>query len=67
MLTPQERQRFSEWLESEAETDEGLAKQMEIIHTMPQVVSRYRAEAFAARIIAAKLRSIQSEEGADGL
>jgi len=58
-LTLEERQRFAEWLDNDANTSEGLANEMESIHIIPQLVSRYRDEAKAARIIAAKLRSIQ--------
>lgn len=60
LLTQEERDRFAAYLEAEAATDEGIAQQMEQAKVPDVLIRKIRAEATAARIIAAKLRSIES-------
>lgn len=60
LLTDAERQRFAQYLEEEAHTDEAMADQMEQVRVPEVLVKKLRMEAAAARIIAAKLRSIES-------
>ena len=61
LLTDEERMRFADWLELEARTATGLIEQLEKLgqYAAP-LVAREKAEAAAARLIAAKLRGIQS-------
>jgi hypothetical protein len=61
-LTDQERQRFADWLEMEADSNEGLAAQMDKIAgpMMGEVSKRQRIEAAAMRLIAKRLRSTES-------
>ena len=65
LLTDQERDRFASWLEQEASDGEAMAKQIETMTKgagpVLALAKKERAEALAARVIAAKLRSIQSE------
>lgn len=61
LLTDAERERFATYLELEAESDEGIATQMETLPHVPQaLVKKLRTEGMAAKIIAAKLRSAES-------
>ena len=63
-LTDQERERFADWLENEAESDEGMAEQVLGLPTgdmMDPLAKKLRAEALAARIVAAKLRSVERQ------
>lgn len=60
LLTQAERERFIAYLEHEAETDEGIATQMETIHVPEVLIRKIRTEAMAAKVMAAKLRSIES-------
>jgi hypothetical protein len=59
LLTAAERERFASWLEFEAENGEKMAVQMATISVPEFMVKKERAEAMAAKVIAAKLRSIQ--------
>lgn len=61
LLTAAERERFATYLEQEATTADEMAKQMETIKVPAAFVQKVRSEALAARIIAAKLRSITTE------
>ena len=61
-LTAIERDRFAAWLEREAASDEGIARQMEVVPgsaILPEVIKRYRMEAAAARIVARRLRATE--------
>jgi hypothetical protein len=60
LLTDHERERFAAYLEAEAESADGIAAQMETIRTHEAIIKRFRLEAIAARIIAAKLRATES-------
>jgi len=60
LLTDEERWRFIRYLEEEAATDEGMAAQMEKIRVPASLPKKLRAEALAAKVVAAKLRSIES-------
>jgi hypothetical protein len=62
-LTPQERARFSEWLEDQAKTGQEIIAQM---MTMPAAImevaiAKERMEATAALIIARKLRETSDD------
>jgi hypothetical protein len=59
MLSDQDRERFAAYLEREAASDEQMAEQCEKLGHAP-MVKKLRAEAMAARIIASKLRSIET-------
>ena len=61
MLTPQERDKFALYLEQEAATDDQMVDQLEKMGGVEPMVKKLRAEAMAAKIIAAKLRSIEDE------
>jgi hypothetical protein len=59
-LTDAERERFALWLEFEAKNGDDMAAIMEK-NGMPAVlIKKERAEAMAAKVIAKKLRSIES-------
>lgn len=64
LLTQAERDRFATWLEQEASDGEAMAKQIETMAggapPFLLLAKKERSEALAARIIAAKLRSIES-------
>lgn len=58
-LTKQERDRFAAWLIQEADNNDVLTEQMaKLPHTAP-VVSKYRAEALAFRVVAKVLNGIE--------
>jgi hypothetical protein len=61
LLTDAERERFAAYLEHEAATDEGIVTQMENIHVPEAMIRRVRAEAAAARMVAAKLRAAETQ------
>ncbi len=62
MLSFKDRDRFADWLESEAKADEMMLEQLEKLPSRPeQLVKKYRVEAMAARVIAQKLRSTHNE------
>ena len=57
LLTHEERDRFAEWLEAEAETDDALAEQMD---KMDHPFSgEWRANAAAKRRVARQLRGTE--------
>lgn len=60
LLTDDERARFAAYLERTAADDEAMITQMEAIKAPEVLIKRTRTEAIAAKIIAAKLRSIES-------
>lgn len=68
LLTDDERARFAAYLERTAADDEAMIAQMEKIKAPEVLIKRTRTEALAAKIIAAKLRSIESVSisGAEG-
>ncbi len=61
LLTAAERQRFADWLDREADAGQAIAGQFEKLNpaVAEALLKRERAEVAAAKIIAAKLRSIQ--------
>jgi len=61
-LTQAERDRFAAYLEHEAHCDDGIMEQMQKLPGMAPMLAKLRAESLAAKVIAAKLRSIESEE-----
>ena len=64
-LTDAEREKFALYLEQDAASNSALAAQMEKMDptgTMGMLATKYKNEAAAARIIAAKLRSIETSE-----
>ena len=64
-LTDAERQKFVLYLEQDAASNRALAAQMEKMDptgTMGMLATKYKNEAAAAMIIAAKLRSIETSE-----
>lgn len=62
-LTAEERGRFAAYLEAEAASNEQLIKQMDIaLGIPPALVSQYRAEMMACKLVAAKLRSTEAQE-----
>ena len=57
-LTAEERERFAAWLEAEAESDDGLAEQLdEMDHPF---AGEWRASAAAKRRVARILRATES-------
>jgi len=63
-LSSQERAKFVSWLDQEAESDNGMAMQLELLPdsvVTSVLFKKYKAESIAARMIAKKLRSIQEE------
>lgn len=65
LLSDQERDRFASWLEQEAKSDEGTARQLEGLARGPSdpthvLALKFRIEAGAAKVIAKKLRETQS-------
>lgn len=60
LLTDAERERFAAYLEREAASDEAMANQMAAIKAPEAGIKKYRTQALAARMVAAKLRSIES-------
>jgi hypothetical protein len=61
-LSAQERDRFATWLEQEAESDDAMATQLgKLPGNYEAMRSKWNAEALAARVIARKLRSIETE------
>lgn len=63
-LTDQEREKFAAYLEQDAMSNAAMAAQMEKMDptgTMGMLATKYKNEAAAARIVAAKLRSIQTD------
>ncbi len=59
-LTQQERDKFATYLEQESKSDADMATQVEKFG--PEVlVKKLKVEAMAARVIAEKLRSIETE------
>jgi len=63
-LTDQEREKFALYLEQDAASNRALAEQMQKMDTtgtMGALASKYKNEAAAAMIVAAKLRSIESD------
>jgi hypothetical protein len=64
-LTQQERDKFAAWLEHDAKSNRAMADQMlkmDPTGTMGTLATKYKNEAAAASIIAAKLRSIETTE-----
>jgi len=62
LLTEQERHRFADWLEMEAASSEGLALELDKLFggSVAAIAKQHRMEAAASRLIAKKLRSIES-------
>jgi hypothetical protein len=60
MLTEAERQKFSEWLKRDAESNRLLAEQLEKMH--PPLAKQKRTEAAAELIVA---RILDTSEGVD--
>jgi L-fucose isomerase-like protein len=58
-LTAQENEKFALWLLQDAESNEQLAKQMESLPGTSSIAKKYRTEAMAQRIVAAKLQSYE--------
>lgn len=62
VLTQQERDKFAAWLEREAESAKAIIEQLEKLGPHGALIAKKeKQEMTAALIIAAKLRSIQSE------
>ena len=63
LLTDAERQKFADYLELDATSTEGIVAQMKKLPggVMLPAIRKYEAEAAAARVVAAKLRSMQSQ------
>lgn len=59
MLTKAERDKFADYLEIEAVQDNLLAEQAETIS--PDMAKKLRVESMASKIVAAKLRAIETE------
>ncbi len=59
-LTDEEREKFIQYLEIDAESSEGIARQMENTHVPEVLVKQIKAEAIAFRIVAKKLRQLES-------
>lgn len=61
LLTNEERQRFADYLEMDAESGEQLAAQMDKMKNpiTDQLAKQHRIEAQAARIVARRLRAAQ--------
>lgn len=63
-LTDQEREKFALYLEQDAASNRAMAAQMEKMDptgTMGMLATKYKNEAAAAMIVAAKLRSIETD------
>ena len=63
-LTDQEREKFALYLEQDAASNRAMAAQMEKMDptgTMGMLATKYKNEATAAMIVAAKLRSIETD------
>lgn len=63
-LTDQERAKFAAYLEQDAAATDGLVKQLGNLGANPatdMLTKKMKAEATAARIVAAKLRSIETD------
>jgi hypothetical protein len=62
LLTKEERNRFASWLELQASTSAGIIEQMKKLgpHLLP-LIEREQNEAWAASIIARKLRATHDE------
>lgn len=61
-LTDQEREKFALYLEQDAASNSAMAEQMKKMDpagAMGMLAKKYKAEAAAAMIVAAKLRSIE--------
>jgi hypothetical protein len=61
LLSRDERQRFAEYCKRESETLEGMAKQMDQIKTIPQMIQRERNLALAYALVAHHLSNVQDE------
>jgi len=60
LLSAEERHRFADWLEEEAETAEGLVAQMKQMNAPDVVWKQYSLEAAANLIVARRLRATES-------
>lgn len=63
-LTDAEREKFALYLEQDAASNRAMAAQMEKMDptgTMGMIATKYKNEAAAAMIVAAKLRSIETD------
>jgi len=60
ILTDEERRRFVDYLEDDATSTDGIVQQMESIHTPAFIVQKFKAEAIAMRMVAAKLRTTET-------
>ena len=61
-LAPDERKKFADWLEQEAETDAKLHQQLSAINGgrgHRALAAKYHVESMAARVIADKLRAVE--------
>ena len=58
LLSRQERERFAAWLEHEADTDQGLIRQMEAVR-QELVAKHFKVRVAAYRIVAKELRNIE--------
>lgn len=67
LLSNEERSRFAWWLEQEAADGEAMARNMETMGGagVLELAKKERAEAMAAKVLAARLRSTESW-GAEG-
>lgn len=61
MLTEQERNKFADYLEHEAATDQGMIEQCEKLSGMEPIIKKMNVERMAALVIARKLRSIETD------
>lgn len=61
LLTQPERDRFAAYLEHEAATSRGIIEHLEKIGAPDVIIKKLCAEATASLIVAAKLRSMQTE------
>lgn len=62
-LTDAEREKFATYLEQQASMDQDIITQLEKMTdpTMQAMAKKFRTEMMAAKIVAAKLRSIETQ------
>ena len=67
LLSDAERKKFADYLEQDAQTDDGMAKQMDLLHAASPVATMLRRKAAAKLFVAQHLRSGETMEiGAGG-
>lgn len=61
ILSDQERERFAAYLEEDARTNELLIQQLQKVPGTPELSEKLRAESVACRVVAAKLRAVETQ------